>query len=268
MPELLHDEYFTKKNVYNERKYTHLHFHNTVELYFLCNGRMKYFVDNNTFQLNKGNLIIVPNNTLHRNDSESCLYNERMLINFSPRDVSRDIYRYFQTLCNENLIVLPDEKVPIIENMLLKIEDEFSKKNEDSATLNKLYLNELLIYLYRYRKKEPTENHKIDSVMQSISDYIFLNFDRDLSLSALSREFSLSESYISRRFKATVGISINEYINFIRVSKAVEMLETKKMPITEIAINCGFNDSNYFSTVFKKLKGVTPYKYMKANHGK
>lgn len=267
MSELLNDTYFSKNNVYNERKYTHLHFHNTVELYFLCNGRMKYFVDNNTFQLNKGNLIIIPSNTLHRNDSENCLYNERMIVNFSPRDVSRDVYKHFQTLCEEHIIVLPEEKVPIIENMLLKIEDEYLKKNEDSTALNKLYLNELLIYLYRYRKKETAETHKIDSVMQSISDYIFLNYDRDLSLSALSREFSLSESYISRRFKLTIGVSINEYINFVRVSKAVEMLEEKKIPITKVAIKCGFNDSNYFSSVFKKLKGVTPYKYMKTVHG-
>ena len=44
---------------------------------------------------------------------------------------------------------------------------------------------------------------------------------------------------------------------------AEKLLKAKKMPITHVAAACGFNDSNYFSTVFKKIKGITPLKYSK-----
>lgn len=266
MPELVYDTFFSKENVYNRRKYTKLHFHNTVELYYLCNGRVKYFVDNNSFQLNSGDLIIIPQHTLHSNDTENCLYNERLLINFYHSDVSPKVEKYLQALYNDTLIIIPEDKRPIIEDMFFKIADEFSKRSEDGTVLSKLYLNELLVYLYRYRKIKTDKNHHGDPLVDSISDYIFLNHNRDLTLSVLSRKFSLSESYISRRFKSVMGTSISEYINFVRVSKAAEIMEIEKMPITEIATRCGFNDSNYFSTVFKKFKGISPYRFMKDIH--
>lgn len=266
MPELIYDDFFSKEAVYNKRKYSKLHFHNTIELYYLTEGRVKYFIDNNSYQLNKGDLIIVPQKKLHSNDSENCLYNERLLLNFYQQDVSPKVSKYLQALSEDFLIVIPEDKQPIIEDMFLKIADEFSKKTEDGAVLSKLYLNELLVYLYRYRKKDTDANHHTDSLIDSISDYIFLNYNHDITLSELSKKFSLSESYISRRFKSVMGTSTNEYINFVKISKAVELIKTKKIPITEIATSCGFNDSNYFSTVFKKFKGVSPYKFMKDMH--
>jgi two-component system response regulator YesN len=57
------------------------------------------------------------------------------------------------------------------------------------------------------------------------------------------------------------GMGLSEYINIARVTAAEKLLLSADLPITEVATKCGFNDSNYFARVFKKLKGVTPKKY-------
>ena len=52
-----------------------------------------------------------------------------------------------------------------------------------------------------------------------------------------------------------------EYLNHIRITAAEKLLIQTDMPITRIAMECGFNDSNYFAAVFKKIKGITPKKF-------
>jgi len=56
-------------------------------------------------------------------------------------------------------------------------------------------------------------------------------------------------------------LPLSEYINISRIAAAEKILKSGKYPITRVATECGFNDSNYFAAVFKKYKGITPKKY-------
>jgi len=262
MANLSKDELFSRYCKYNERKYTNLHYHNEIELYYLLKGRIKYFVNDKTFILNEGDLIIIPQGILHSNDSEDCLYNERLLLNFDSTHYTSEITPILKDLCSNIIIHIPKENQSVIENIFQKIETEYNSNNKKRDILLKLYISELVIFLHRYRVNNPFSEEKTDIIMQKIADYININYNEDLSLSILSKTFSMSESYISRRFKQSIGVSINEYINYIRISHAEQILKTEKLPITDIALKCGYNDSSYFSSVFKKFKGITPYKFL------
>ena len=260
---LAKDVLFSKHSNYNERRYSSLHYHNEIEIYLLLKGRISYFVNNKTFKLKEGDLIIIPKGVLHSTDSEDCLYNERLLLSFDERYYYKDIGISLKKLCEENIIHIPRENQPLIENMFYKIEAEYKTNYKTKNTLLKLYISELIAYLDRYRIKGELPAENTDTLMKNISEYINLNFDKAISLKILSEEFSISESYLSRRFKMAMGTCINEYINYIRISRAEEMLKNDNLPITEVALRCGFNDSSYFAGVFKRLKGITPYKYLK-----
>ncbi len=251
-----------RERVENSKKYRSLHYHTNIELYYLLDGTVKYFINNKSFSLNPGDLIIVPKNTLHSTDYPGCLYGERLLLVFDENLYFAELEPIVKNLCKDNFIHIPKEKLPLVDDIFHKIDDELKKPSDYENLLIKTHISELLIYLERHRVKE-AESQETDRLITKVVDYISQNYAGNLSLPLLSQTFNLSESYLSRRFKLIIGININEYINYIRITKAAKLLKLEKMPITEIAIKCGFNDSNYFSSVFKRLKGITPYKYMK-----
>ena len=259
------DLLFSRDSLYNQRKQINLHYHKENELYLLLKGRVKYFIDNKTYIVNEGDLIIIPPGILHSTDTDDCLYNERLLISFGKDFFFSNISTSLQELFKEAIIHIPKENRSIIETMFYKIENEYNSKHDNKEIMLKLYITELLLYLHRYRTLNAQNEFSTDKIIQKIKQYINLNFEREISLNELSVEFGLTKSYLSKRFKSAVGTGINEYINYVRIEHAEKLLTTEKLSITEVATRCGFNDSSYFATVFKKLKGVTPYKFSK-NH--
>ena len=97
--------------------------------------------------------------------------------------------------------------------------------------------------------------------VRKIIEYIQINLNQILSLGAISKALSLSPYEISRRFKSETGEAISNHINKIRINEAAYILENENITITDASYMVGFNDVNYFTKVFKKLKGVTPSEY-------
>jgi two-component system, response regulator YesN len=98
---------------------------------------------------------------------------------------------------------------------------------------------------------------------QKAIEYIRKNLDGELSLEAISKAIDVNPHVLSRQFKKETGQNITEYINMQRINEAVYIMENQDISITDVAYMVGFNDINYFSKVFKKLKGMTPSEYRK-----
>lgn len=252
---------FSHQYVENRRKKTDVHFHNDHELYYLVKGTTKYFIKDKIFQIESGNFVIIPAGIHHKADSENCLVNERILVSFKSDNFSSEALNALDVLFSESVIYLPNSKLEAIETIFSKIENEHQTKDSYSDLLINSYIEEIIIHLTRFRQNYSPNLPDADKTIHKISKYITENYFRELSLEILSREFSLSSAHLSRRFKAVCGIGINEYITYVRLLNAERLLKETDLPITEIAGRCGFNDSNYFSTVFKKTKGITPLKF-------
>ena len=80
----------------------------------------------------------------------------------------------------------------------------------------------------------------------------------ELSMSEIARRVGVSRCYFSTSFKDMTGITFREYLNQVRIEKAKVLLQSTFTNITTIAYDLGYNDSNYFSTIFKKYVGLTP----------
>ena len=94
-------------------------------------------------------------------------------------------------------------------------------------------------------------------------EYIRKNLDGDLSLEAISNALGASPYALSKQFKKETKHNITEYINIQRVNEAVYIMENQSISITDVTYMVGFHDVNYFTKVFKKLKGMTPSEYRK-----
>ncbi len=252
---------FSHDNITNMRKFTGVHWHDDYELYYMVNGTTKYFIGDEIFQIANGDFVIIPPGMYHMTDSEDCLYNERYLIGFAFDRIDKRAGKALNELCEKKVVSVPKSKLGIFEDIFMELEEEYN--GEKNRVLIDLYMTELVIKLARLCAEHKPHLSEADMLIHEISRFISLNYGEDLSLDTLSRKFAMSTSHMSRRFKAVAGIGITEYITYVRILNAERLLKTTTLPITEVAAACGFNDSNYFSTVFKRIKGITPLKFSK-----
>ncbi|MFT4007270.1 MAG: response regulator [Lacrimispora sp.] len=88
-----------------------------------------------------------------------------------------------------------------------------------------------------------------------------------LSLQEVCSKLAISVSYFSSAFKNYTGMTFVEALTKTRMEVAKELLKNTNMKTYEIAERCGYNDSNYFSSLFKKTVGITPREYAKSVAG-
>ena len=121
-------------------------------------------------------------------------------------------------------------------------------------------LSLLQITMGDIRSKE-SKNKTFDSILAFVQRHIM----QDLTLRSIADACACSESTVSHLFKEYTNQSVKKYINALRIHQAEKLLLTTDLPIAHVATLCGFTDTNYFSTVFKRSVGVSPGKY-RTNH--
>ena len=113
-----------------------------------------------------------------------------------------------------------------------------------------LHLEQALTTFFRPTDTSAAQTEQYSSeVLQAIS-YIRENYSRKISLASVAEHVGLSSGYLCRIFKEETGVSINAYINNLRMTHAGELLADKNSYIKEVAISVGFEDQLYFSRLF------------------
>lgn len=158
-------------------------------------------------------------------------------------------------------IVAPND---IIAKFIDSLEFYFKNPELVSSDLIELKIKELILLLVQ------TKN--VSSILELVSDLystrtihlknmIELHLFSNLSVEELAKLSNLSLSSFKREFKAEFDDTPTNYINIKKVEKAKELLRITQMQISEIAYEVGFNDSLYFTRLFKKKTGISPTGY-------
>ncbi len=100
-----------------------------------------------------------------------------------------------------------------------------------------------------------------DVILTHALEYIRQNFYNKITVAELAEFCHCSETYLSRIFKRHTGVTINVYINKIRLEEAKNYLTTSQHSMAEIAGIVGFGDPNYFSRVFSQMIGISPTEF-------
>jgi len=94
-----------------------------------------------------------------------------------------------------------------------------------------------------------------------VREYIACNFHESITLDDIARHANISTSRLSCLFKTQTGETCIHYLTRVRISEACRLLQESGAMVTEVAYEVGFNDSNYFSVVFKRTVGISPSIY-------
>lgn len=141
--------------------------------------------------------------------------------------------------------------------------------SENELMLHSLVL-ELVYLLNQYSTKASAKKYKSSNraIIENTIDYIQNNLTSALNLELLASEAKLTPSYFHKLFKASTGKNLHEYIEEQRIKKAINLMLSTDMTLTQISYECGFSSQSYFSYAFKRKMQTSPRAYIKKLYGK
>lgn len=250
------ENYYYSKAINRHYTESTIHYHPHYEIYFLKEGRCKYFIDDRSYDMETGDIVFIPKGAIHRANYPEGSHS-RLLINCTDEYIPEAIR---ERLENSYYVYHSHEVAKHAEHILNQIENEYLHPDEFTIESLKGLTAQLLFLMLRY-PGDPEEATTGNTLIDGIVKYIRENYTSDIKLSTVAKLKSVSPEHLSRTFKACIGNGFNEYITLLRLKHAEEMIKNEPdKTISEIAYECGFNDGNYFSYKFKKMYGISPIK--------
>ncbi len=254
---------------------SHKHVHSEYEIYYLLEGSRNYFIGNQTYHVQKGNLVVVNRYQMHKTSSTGQPAHTRYLIEFIDESFSG----FFNALCNISLADFFSQNQGILELNKAeqrKVESILSALTEDAASTEALHevsfkmrLCELLIMIIRCRSKDRqfSQAKAVDTPkhqkVHEVASFIEERYMQPLSLEDLSSHFYINKSYLSRIFKEVTGFTTSEYINVLRIKTAQKLLVESNLSINQIAHSLGYESRTYFERVFRNHTETSPLRFRK-----
>ncbi|MCI8501338.1 MAG: AraC family transcriptional regulator [Oscillospiraceae bacterium] len=259
--------FYSNDDVFSIANYTTVvqvvpHYHSEFEIYYLLKGNCRYLIDKSIYELSEGDLCIIPPGTIHNTRYEKEDNHKRMLISF-PENYLPDSLRE----AISKIYFHPNSKITQskIKEIFDSIDDEYTHPDHFSkyAIQNKIHELILLILRNDISADSPTSESLL--VKQAIT-FIKGNYASNITAEQTAKFCFVSREHLTRTLKRETGFSFKEFLTFYRLKKAEAILKSNpKERIIDVALQCGFNDSNYFSKVYKQKYSCSPSAVKKSN---
>ncbi|MFL0166389.1 response regulator transcription factor [Candidatus Clostridium helianthi] len=200
------------------------------------------------------------------------------------KDLLQNLLYGYELLCNRDINIYKDKCTSLL-NRMINIFIKMRDKNKGYTNLNiyndKLYtinnISKINIVMNEFLEFMSQDNHddiirerligskEINTVLNPVLTYISEKYNEKITLESVSKACNLSVFYLSKLFKKNTGMNFSDYINLYKIEKAKQLLDNTDMSIIDISISLGYDESGYFSKVFKKAVGITPSVYRNSN---
>lgn len=242
-----------------------MHVHDHPELSIILNGEAIYTINDKTYTLHKGELVLFNANVPHSVYLPAQTQYKDLHIGYSK--LTESILQYFEKTESDFFILKLSSEKKYFYSLCDELLQEYRHRKKDCRTMIQALATQLLVLIYREQVKEgvaPSEHlcqmgypdkHK---VVEFITRYINENYMNEISLEMFAKDMYLSQVYISKIFKEETGNSPINYLIKTRLSKAKELLEAQDLPIKVVSGQVGYEDAYHFSKLFKKYYGYAP----------
>ncbi len=218
------------------------HKHNEYEFHYIIEGQGIFNIDKNLYHVKSGSFLLCPPNTIHSFISEHGL---RQLIFFAPSDA----FNNWPQLSNKVLLMELDHSFERDYELIRR--DSLSDFPEKITGAFYTVLGLLL------RNCNTTGSPRSSLVLQ-LQEYLEKNNITELHIYNIAENLGVSHAYLIRLFKNETGMTPKKYQQKYRIDKSCYYLLTTNYSINEISKKVGFEDSLYFSRVFRKTLGISP----------
>lgn len=140
---------------------------------------------------------------------------------------------------------------------MLELVDCFVRPDVNSYML----LGRLYLALSCMMSKQPTGDSVLQEYVNRALDFIHNNFSYEIGVAEIARTVGIDRTYLYRIFRQQVGESPKRYLTAFRLRMAAGMLVETKLPVTEVALSCGFREVSLFDRQFRAAYGCPPLQY-------
>lgn len=246
---------------YENDYYTVGESHNFYEIVIVTDGEIGVTAGSDAFVLKKGQAVIHEPMEFHRLWSEGNSEPEIIIFSFSAVNVPRLSSKIFEASDlsePSEVLVQIDNSFELVHGYnIIGINDERSPHYQLAVKLLEIYMLRLFT-----QKMKPLPPRKSLSARNysTIVNVLENNIDKNLSVPDIARLCNMGISNLKKTFSIYSGIGIMNYFNRLKIAGAKTMLKNG-MSVSEVAESLGFANQNYFSTVFKRVEGISPSDY-------
>lgn len=258
------------------------HWHEEVEIVYLHHGSFKLDINMEPYGTDRECFLFINSGELHSLRSLSMEFDEQAVV-FSP---SMLLFQDYDSIDESILLPLTQNKLTFprfldqtspffsaFRSCYQQISHIFSQSKETLITGEQILTDDvisqlqikagilqligILIEAGLMCQSPRTESQKITAI-KTVLSYITDHYHEKLYVQDLASQVNMNEQYFCRFFKRSIGKTPIDYINDYRLNKVIRLLETGDAQITEICLECGFNNMENFQRLFKRKTGITP----------
>lgn len=247
-----------------------IHWHDEFEIIYVKSGFLTVSISGENYIGKTGDAFVVSPGNLHFMGSQTgnvdyfTFLFPLKYISFRTDDILDD--KLLEPLNSGHLIINPEIEDTVKEQCEQLVEIYGAKKEESQSKITaqiktKIILLQFILELWKRGFIVENDTSGKNTVEKEMVSYIQQNFTGKILLKEFGEQFHLSEKYISRYFKEHFHITISQYVTYLRLEHAKHLLQDTNIPVTEVAMQSGYQNVSYFIRSFKKMYGMSPLKY-------
>ena len=247
-----------------------VHWHDEFEIIYVKSGFLTVSISGENYIGKPGDAFVVSPGNLHFMGSQTgnvdyfTFLFPLKYISFRTDDILDD--KLLEPLNSGHLIISPEIEDTVKEQCEQLVEIYGAKKEESQSKITaqiktKIILLQFILELWKKGFIVENDTSGKNTVEKEMVSYIQQNFTGKILLKEFGEQFHLSEKYISRYFKEHFHITISQYMTYLRLEHAKQLLQDTDIPVTEVAMQSGYQNVSYFIRSFKKTYGMSPLKY-------
>lgn len=261
---------------YKDHFFVKRHWHSYVELLHIVKGSYVFEINLENHILKEGDLCLLNSEELHQITGNAdfevhdvILFDPRIL-GFSYADEWQEVYNIpflNHSLIFRNIIHPEDIGYSDVYGLFQTIFEAALEQQKDWYISCKLLILQFFSFMATHHMLLPArEVTSVDTTRKilrykTIISYMEKHYQEPVSLQQLADSVSCNSQYLCRSFREIAGMSPIQYLISYRLERACSLLTHTTRSITEIALDCGFDNISYFIRKFKEVKGCTPKEY-------
>lgn len=242
----------------------------------IVGGSVEVQIGTETVTASEGEFVFIPSGLVFRvnategNASLKAMVFDSSIIEANMDNFDTEIFYMFYVQSRNKITVFGKEH-PIYETLVFCMGESYDEYVSKDVCYKlpiraNIYLIMTALLRYYCGSKDELDRMIYHNVMRlrPVIDYIAEHFGEKIYIETLSDMITVSPDYFTKMFKDSIGKTPIDYINGIRINKALELLSGSDVPVNEIADIIGFSGPNYFHKIFKQYMNTSPLSYRKS----